>query len=124
MRYSQRIKPNKVFYVWLDYSQETQQAYTVMKFQMVPGWYVFNEDGTLPPLALAITAPQFNEDLPDYDATVVNPHAENSATEWLVKRFKNDAQKELEIEIPQFKVPLRYDKIAFFGGLGTFSISS
>ena len=113
-------KPNRVFYVWMDYSEETKQAYTVMQFQMVPGWFVFNGDGVLPPLAQAITAQQFNEALPNYDATLVHPQAENSATAWLIKAFKNNSQKPLVIEGVQFKVPLRYDKIAFFGGLGTF----
>jgi len=108
---------NKVFYVWMDYSEETKQAYTVMQFQMVPGWFVFNGDGVLPPLTEAITAQQFNEAMPNYDATVVHPQAENSATAWLVKQFKTNSKKPLVIEGVQFKVPLRYDKIAFFGGL-------
>ena len=114
------MKPVEVFYVWMDYGQDTQQAYTVMKFQMVPGWFVFNGDGVLPPLTEAITAQQFNEDLPEYDATVVDPQAENAATAWLVKRFKENAKKTLTIEGVHFKVPLRYDKIAFFGGLGSY----
>ena len=98
-----------------------------MQFQMVPGWFVFNGDGVLPPLTEAITAQKFNEALPNYDATLVHPQAENAATAWLINAFKknsknsgNASKKPWVIEEVQFKVPLRYDKIAFFGGLGTF----
>ena len=115
------IKPNKVFYVWLDYSEETQQAYTVMQFQMVPGWFVFNGDGELPPLSDAITANAFNEALPNYDATITDPNAEKAAVGWLINQLTLKSQKKLVIDAVKFSIPLRYDKIAFFGGLGSFS---
>jgi len=62
----------------MDYSEETKQAYTVMQFQMVPGWFVFNGDGVLPPLAQAITAQQFNEALPNYTCSPASGEFSNS----------------------------------------------
>ena len=95
-----------------------------MQFQMVPGWFVFNGDGVLPPLTEAITAQKFNEALPNYDATLVHPQAENAATAWLINAFRKNSKNlgNAKIQEVKFKVPLRYDKIAFFGGLGTFYI--
>ena len=58
----------KTFYVWLDYSQETQNAYSVLQLNMVPAWFIFNEDGKVPQLADVISAQAFNEKFPIYDA--------------------------------------------------------
>ena len=34
----------KIFYVWLDYSEKTKNAFSVLQLQMVPAWFIFNED--------------------------------------------------------------------------------
>lgn len=58
----------RVFYLHIDYNEQTQQAFQALQFNMVPGWFIFTESGGVPQVEEAITAQKFNERFPTYNA--------------------------------------------------------